>query len=240
MANRSPAFTPAWIYGKISDMSFNPDQRQLGQIKIVLFTLCLLPFVRLLWAAYTDDFGPNPVEFVQRWTGTWTFNLLLITLCVTPLRAMTQMHWLTRLRRMLGLFCFFYVVLHFLSFIGFDHAFEIDDIAKDIFKRPFVTVGFAAFLLLIPLAATSNNWAIRKLGGRKWQDLHRNIYLISILACVHYFWLVKATALLWPLAYSLAVAALLGWRIRERKRKAIPVPRFQDAKPLKFFKQKPD
>ena len=221
-------------------MNRNPDARHLNLIKAALFTVCLMPFGRLLWAAYTGDFGTNPVEFVQRWTGTWTFNLLLITLCVTPLRAMTQWHWLLRLRRMLGLFCFFYATLHFLSFIGFDHAFSIDEIASDIFKRPFVTVGFAAFLLLIPLAATSNNWAVRQLGGRKWQELHRNIYLISILACVHYFWLTKASALLWPLAYAIAVAFLLSWRIRERKRKAIPVPQFQSTKPLKFFKQKPE
>lgn len=221
-------------------MSFNPDARQLSQIKMVLFAVCLLPFCRLLWAAYTDDFGPNPVEFVQRWTGTWTFNLLLITLCVTPLRAMTQLHWLVRLRRMLGLFCFFYAVVHFLTFIGFDHAFAVDAIAKDVFKRPFVTVGFAAFLILVPLAATSNNWAIRKLGGKKWQELHRSIYLIGILATIHYFWLVKATALLWPLAYAVALTILLGWRIRERRRKAIPVPKLQTAKPLKFFKQKPE
>ncbi|MBS1142035.1 MAG: hypothetical protein H6R13_3488 [Proteobacteria bacterium] len=221
-------------------MSFNPAGRQLGLIKMAVFIVCLLPLGRLLWAAYTDDFGANPVEFVQRWTGSWTFNLLLITLCVTPLRTMTQWHWLLRLRRMLGLFCFFYACLHFLSFIGFDHSFEVDEIAKDIFKRPFVSLGFAAFILLIPLAATSNNWAIRKLGGRKWQELHRNIYLIGILAALHYFWLVKATALLWPLAYSVALAILLGWRIRERRRKAIPVPQFQSAKPLKFFKQKPD
>jgi len=221
-------------------MSPTPDNRQLAQIKIALFLLCLLPAARLLWAAWTGNFGPNPVEFVQRWTGTWTLNLLLITLCVTPLRSLTQWHWLLRLRRMLGLFCFFYAALHFLAFIGFDHAFSIDEIARDIFKRPFVTVGFAAFLLLIPLAATSSNWAIRKLGGRKWQELHRSIYLIGILACVHYFWLVKATALLWPLAYSIALGLLLGWRIQERRRKAIPVPRFQDAKPLKFFRQKPD
>jgi sulfoxide reductase heme-binding subunit YedZ len=225
---------------KISEMNFTPDARQLGLIKANVFALCLLPLGRLLWAAYTGDFGPNPVEFVQRWTGTWTFNLLLITLCVTPLRTIAKLPWLIRLRRMLGLFCFFYAVLHFLSFIGFDHAFVVEDIAKDVFKRPFVTVGFAAFLLLIPLAATSSNWAIRKMGGRKWQELHRAIYLISILACVHYFWLVKATALLWPLAYSVGVAVLLGWRIRERQRKAIPVPKFQSAKPLKFFHQKPD
>lgn len=221
-------------------MSFNPDARQLGLIKIAVFSVCLLPLGRLLWAAYRDDFGPNPVEFVQRWTGSWTFNLLLITLCVTPLRTISQWHWLLRLRRMLGLFCFFYACLHFLSFIGFDHAFVLEDIAKDIYKRPFVSVGFAAFILLIPLAATSSNWAIRKLGGRKWQELHRSIYLIGILAAFHYFWLVKATALLWPLAYSVALAILLGWRIRERRRKAIPVPLFQSAKPLKFFKQKPD
>ncbi len=221
-------------------MSLNPDARHIGLIKTAVFIVCLLPLGRLLWAAYSDDFGPNPVEFVQRWTGSWTFNLLLITLCVTPLRTITQWHWLLRLRRMLGLFCFFYACLHFLSFIGFDHSFEVNEIAKDVFKRPFVSVGFAAFILLIPLAATSSNWAIRKLGGRKWQELHRNIYLIGILAALHYFWLVKATALLWPLAYSVALAILLGWRIRERRRKAIPVPQFQSAKPLKFFKQKPD
>lgn len=230
----------AWTCAATSDMPPTPDARQLGQIKTGLFLICLLPFSRLLWAAYTNDFGPNPVEFVQRWTGTWTFNFLIITLCVTPLRTMTEWHWLVRLRRMLGLFCFFYAVLHFLSFIGFDHAFDVNDIARDIAKRPFVTVGFAAFLLLVPLAATSNQWAIRKLGGRKWQELHRNIYLISILACIHYFWLVKATALLWPLGYSMVITLLLGWRIRERRRKAIPVPRFAPAKPIRFFKQKPD
>lgn len=212
----------------------------VARLKLALFLLALLPLGRLLWAAGSGDLGPNPVEFVQRWTGTWTFNVLLLTLCITPLRVWTQWHWLLRLRRMLGLFTFFYATLHFLSFIGFDHSFDVDAIARDIFKRPFVTVGFAAFVLLIPLAATSNQWAIRKLGGRRWQELHRNVYLIGILAAVHYFWLVKATALLWPLAYSVALALLLGWRVRERRRKAIPVPRFENAKPLKFFRQKPD
>lgn len=221
-------------------MKQQTDHPQITRIKASLFLICLLPFSRLLWAAWADDFGPEPVEFVQRWTGIWTFNLLLLTLCISPLRALTQMHWLLRLRRMLGLFTFFYAVLHFLSFIGFDHAFEISDIAKDIFKRPFVSVGFAAFLLLIPLAATSNQWAIRKLGGRQWQELHRNIYLIGILAAAHYFWLTKAADMLWPLAYAIALAILIGWRIQERRRKAIPVPQFQGAKPLKFFKQKPD
>jgi sulfoxide reductase heme-binding subunit YedZ len=221
-------------------MTTQDTRPPVAQVKVALFLLALLPLGRLAWAAWTGDFGPNPVEFVQRWTGTWTFNFLLLTLCITPLRVWTQWHWLLRLRRMLGLFTFFYAMLHFLSFIGFDHSFVVDAIARDVFKRPFVTVGFAAFVLLIPLAATSNQWAIRKLGGRRWQELHRNVYLIGILACVHYFWLVKATALLWPLAYSVALAFLLGWRVRERRRKAIPVPQFENTKPIKFFRQKPE
>ena len=215
----------------------------LGPVKAALFVLCLLPLARLFWAAATGDFGPNPVEFVQRWTGTWTFNLLLATLCVTPLRVISGVHWLGRLRRMLGLFTFFYAVLHFLSYIGFDHAFDVDAIARDIFKRPFVTVGFLAFVLLVPLTATSNHWAIRRLGGRRWQDLHRSVYLIAILAAVHYFWLVKATALMWPLAYSVILALLLAWRVRERRRRASPMPpppRFGQPAPIKFFRQKPD
>lgn len=223
-------------------MAWQPDNRQLLGIKTGLFVICLLPFARLLWAAWTGDFGPKPVEFVHRWTGIWTFNLLLLTLCITPLRALTQLHWLLRLRRMLGLFCFFYSTLHVLAFIGFEHGFGLDDIARDIFKRPYVSAGFAAFLLQIPLAATSNQWALRRLGGRKWQELHRNIYLLGILAAIHYFWLAIAedTALLWPFAYALTLSLLLGWRIRERRRKAIPVPQFAGAKPLKFFKRKPD
>jgi methionine sulfoxide reductase heme-binding subunit len=212
----------------------------IARIKAALFTLALLPLARLLWAAHTGDFGPEPEQFVERWTGTWTFNFLLLTLCISPLRAITQWHWLLRLRRLLGLFTFFYATLHFLAFIGFDHAFAVDAISRDIFKRPFVIIGFAAFLLLLPLAATSNQWALRQLGGRKWQELHRNIYLIAILAAVHYFWLSKVEALLWPLAYSVALALLLGWRVRERRRKAIPVPQFENVKPLKFFKRKPD
>ena len=217
-----------------------PNNQHLSLMKVMLFTLCLLPLGRLLLAAYENDFGPNPVEFIQRWTGTWTLNFLLLTLCITPLRGLTQWHWLTRFRRMLGLFSFFYGLLHFLSFIGFDHDFAVDAIARDILKRPFVTVGFAAFALMLPLALTSNNLAIRKLGGRKWQELHRNVYLIAILGLVHYFWLVKATALLWPLAYAIALVLLLGWRVKERQRKAIPAEKAMNAKPLRFFKQKPE
>lgn len=221
-------------------MNQQPSAGQLSLIKAALFILALAPFGRLVFAAVNSDFGPNPVEFVQRWTGIWTLNLLLLTLCISPLRAITQLHWILRLRRMLGLFTFFYALLHFLSFIGFDHHFDPTEIARDILKRPFVTVGFAAFLILIPLAATSNQFAIRRLGGKRWQELQRSVYLIGILGCLHYFWLVKATALIWPLAYSIVLALLLVWRIRERRRKAISVPKTPEAKPLRFFKKKPE
>lgn len=221
-----------------------PNQRpspQLTLLKIVLFALALLPFVRLAMLTVNSDFGPDFIEFTQRWTGTWTLTLLLLTLCISPLRAYTEWHWLLRLRRMLGLFTFFYATLHFLSFIGLDNQFILDDIARDIFKRPFVTVGFAAFLMLIPLALTSNQFAVRRLGGRRWQELHRNIYPAGILGCLHYFWLAKFEALLWPLAYSVVLGFLLAWRIRERQRKAIPAPTTPavSIKPLRFYKQKP-
>jgi sulfoxide reductase heme-binding subunit YedZ len=221
-----------------------PNQRassQLTLLKIALFALVLLPLARLAIVTVNSDFGPDFVEFTQRWTGTWTLTLLLLTLCISPLRAYTEWHWLMRLRRMLGLFTFFYATLHFLTFIGLDNQFVLNDIARDIFKRPFVTLGFAAFLVLIPLAVTSNQFAVRRLGGRRWQELHRNIYLAGILGCLHYFWLSKPEAMLWPLAYSIALGLLLAWRIRERKRKAIPAPLDPkpNIKPLRFYKQKP-
>lgn len=217
-----------------------PSPGQLSLTKAALFILALLPLARLLFAAVNSDLGPEPVEFVQRWTGTWTINLLLLTLCISPLRSVTQWHWILRLRRMLGLFTFFYATLHFLAFIGFEHVFNLNEIARDILKRPFVTLGFAAFAILIPLAATSNQFAIRRLGGRRWQELHRSIYLIAILGCLHYFWLTKAENMMWPLAYSVILGLLLRWRIRERKRKAVPVQKAPEVKPLRFFKQKPD
>lgn len=221
-------------------MSFNANPRQLSWIKRSLFIACLAPLLPLALAAWHNDFGPNPVEYVERWTGTWTINFLVLTLCITPLRQWSGMHWLTRLRRMLGLFCFFYAALHFLAFVGFDHDFAVDALARDIFKRPFVTAGFAAFVLLLPLAATSNQWAIRRLGGRRWQALHRNTYLIAILACVHYLWLVKASALVWPLAYSVVIGLLLGWRARQWQAKAIPAPPPAKVQAVKFYKQKPE
>lgn len=226
-------------------MNWQPNPTRLSQIKVALFLVALLPFLCLFAAGLFDGLGPNPVEFVQRHTGTWTFNFLLLTLCISPLRALTKAHWLIRLRRMLGLYTFFYGSLHFLSFIGFDHAFGLDEIARDIVKRPFITVGFTAYLLLLPLAATSSQFALRRLGGRRWQELHRSIYLIALLACGHYFWLVKATALIYPLIYSLLVVILLGWRAREWMRRATPPGPVQRkattpaVQPLQFYRQRP-
>lgn len=224
--------------------SSQQESRRLALIKAGLFIACLLPIYPLLNGLFgSGDLGANPVETIQRWTGTWAFNCLLLTLCITPLRACTGAHWLTRLRRMLGLFSFFYALLHFLAFIGFDHAFDLNDIVRDIAKRPFVTAGFAAFVILVPLAATSSQWAIRRLGGRRWQSLHRAIYPAAIIACLHYFWLVKASALVWPIAYALSTAALLGWRAKERQRKAIqtsvPAKPARVEKPVQFFRQRP-
>ncbi len=204
---------------------WNPSAQQLGRLKAALFMLCLLPLVRLGWLALANDgdgLGANPIEFVSRYLGTWTLNFLMFTLCITPLRKITGWHWLIRLRRMLGLYVFFYVVLHFLAWIGLDQYFDVDSILLDIVKRPFITVGFTAFVLLIPLAATSNSAAIRKLGGKRWQNLHYSVYVIAILGVVHYLWLVKRVALLTPIGYAIALAILLGWRARERIRRYQP------------------
>lgn len=215
----------------------------LSLLKPFIFALSLLPALRLAWAAHTGDFGPNPVEFVQRWTGTWTLNFLILTLCVSPLRVLTQWPPLLRLRRMLGLFTAFYAVLHVLAYIGFDHDFAVDAIARDMFKRPFVTAGLAAFLLVVPLALTSNAYAIRTLGGRRWQALHRAIYLMAILSCLHYLWLAKITELPWPLGYSVVVGVLLAWRIQDRRRRGQaarpPATRLAQAQPLRYFQEPP-
>lgn len=218
------------------------SNRQISVLKTLLFLASLTPLLRLGLAAFADTLGANPVEFVQRFTGTWTINFLLLTLSVSPLRALTGAHWLLRLRRMLGLYTFFYGSLHFLAFVGFDHLFAIDDIARDILKRPFVTVGFAALAIMVPLALTSNQWAIRRLGGRRWQELHRSIYLIGILAIIHYFWLVKATALIYPLIYGSLLALLLGWRVKDRLRRSHPVATVRPLpgeQTVRFFPERP-
>lgn len=189
-------------------------------LKFIVFTLSLLPLAYYGWGASHDTLGANPIEAVTRGMGTWTLNFLLITLAITPLRKLTGWHAALRLRRMLGLFAFFYALLHLTSYLWFDQFFDWGEIAQDILKRPFITVGMAAFLLLVPLAATSSNFAIRRLGGRRWQTLHRTVYAIAILAVLHYSWLVKADQSQ-PLLYGGILAVLLGlrawWREVERR-----------------------
>lgn len=198
--------------------------RQLASLKSALFLVALLPLLQLLVAAGNDELGAKPIETIARHTGSWTFNFLLITLGVTPLRKIANWPWLIRLRRMFGLFTFFYACLHAATFFGLDHGFAADAIARDAAERPFVIVGFTAFVLLIPLALTSSNAAIRRLGGRRWQQLHYTVYPIGILAAIHYGWQVEAAALPGALAYALILAALLGWRARERIRRFGPYP----------------
>lgn len=164
------------------------DPAVFERIRIALFVLAVVPLGRLIALGVVDRLGANPVEFVMRSLGTWTLVLLCVTLSITPLRRLTGWAWLLRLRRMAGLFCFFYVLLHFTTYLWLDQWFDFAAIVKDIAKRPYVTAGFAAFLLLVPLAATSTNAMVKRLGGRNWQRLHRLVYLIAALAILHYWW----------------------------------------------------
>jgi sulfoxide reductase heme-binding subunit YedZ len=203
---------------------WQPARPQLAAIKIALFALSLTPFAHLFWGVAYDALGANPVEAVTHSTGWWTLFLLCATLAVTPLRRATGANWLLKLRRMLGLFAFFYVVLHFLTYIWLDQWFDVMAMAKDVLMRPYITVGFTAFLLLIPLAATSTD-AMRRRLGRNWQRIHRFVYLISVFGVLHFWWLVKRDVTE-PALFALAVAALLGvrlfWRLRQRARLGSP------------------
>ncbi|MDF3835013.1 protein-methionine-sulfoxide reductase heme-binding subunit MsrQ [Cupriavidus basilensis] len=166
----------------------NLAPERLRKVKLAVWLLAMLPFLRLLYLGFTGQFGANPLEFVTRSTGTWTLVMLCVTLAVTPLRRLTGWNWLIRLRRMLGLFAFFYGLQHFLLWIGVDRGFDVAYMIKDIAKRPFITVGFAAFVLMVPLAATSADAMVRRLGGKRWQCLHRAVYAIAVLAILHYWW----------------------------------------------------
>ncbi|MDY7577367.1 protein-methionine-sulfoxide reductase heme-binding subunit MsrQ [Herbaspirillum sp. RTI4] len=194
---------------------------QVTAVKAVLFILALLPFVRLVLFTLTDRLGANPIEFITRNTGDWTLYFLCITLAVTPLRQLSKWNWLIKLRRMLGLFAFFYVALHFMTFFWFDHFFDLGEMWKDVLKRPFITVGFIAFVLLIPLALTSTNGMIRRLGGKGWQWLHRLIYLIVPLGLLHFWWMKAGKNLFTqPIIFSVVVAILLLLRLLHRKQRS--------------------
>ena len=183
--------------------------------KPLVFVAALLPFGWLIWLGWSDQLGANPIETITRYTGDWTLRFLFITLAVTPLRNLSGWKWLMRLRRMLGLFAFFYAVLHFATYLVLDQFFAWEHIVDDIAERPYITVGFACFLLLIPLAITSTNAMVRRLGGRRWQLLHRSVYVIAIGGVVHFLWLVKAD-LREPLIYGAILAVLLGYRLAKR------------------------
>jgi len=178
----------------------------------VVFALSLAPFLWIGWKTYRGELTANPVEFYQHQTGDWTLRFLVFTLCITPLRRIFNLPELIRFRRMLGLFAFFYVSLHFLTYLGPDQSFSFSGMLKDVAKRPFITVGFAAFLLLIPLALTSTAGWIRRLGGKRWQMLHRAVYASAVLGVIHYYWLVKSD-IRKPLFYGALVAILLAWRL---------------------------
>jgi len=192
---------------------------QVQWLKGALFVLCLVPLGRLVWLGTHRGLGANPIEYITHSTGWWTLTFLLITLSVTPLRRLTGWNWLLRLRRMLGLFAFFYVCLHFVTYIWLDQFFDWHSMVKDIAKRPFITVGFTAFLLLIPLAATSTNRMVKRLGARRWQRLHRMVYIIATLGVLHFWWLVKKD-IREPLLFGALLGLLLLARLIYRMRKA--------------------
>jgi methionine sulfoxide reductase heme-binding subunit len=196
--------------------------------KVVVFTTCLVPLALLVWRGLNNDLSADPIAYITHRTGDWTLRFLVITLAITPLRKILHLPQLIRFRRMMGLFAFFYVCLHFTTWIWLDKSFVWSEMWKDVLKRPFITVGFAGLVLLIPLAITSTAGWIRRLGGKRWQVLHRLIYLIAILGVIHYYWLVKSDVRK-PLFYGFLVAILLGWRLcnwligRRGKVKAGPV-----------------
>ena len=187
----------------------------LRYLKPVLFLACLAPAARLAWRGFHAQLGANPIEAITHGTGDWTLTFLLITLAVTPLRKLTRQYWLIKFRRMFGLFAFFYGCLHLMTYVWLDKFFDVHEMLKDIAKRRFITVGMTAFALMLPLALTSTQWSIRKLGGKRWQALHRLIYFSAAAGVIHYIWLVKAD-LKKPLEYGFVLAVLILFRIGAR------------------------
>jgi sulfoxide reductase heme-binding subunit YedZ len=201
-------------------MAFNPTARQVSWIKAAIFVLALVPLLRMVYLTLTRQLV-EPLEFITRGTGDWTLYFLCITLAVTPLRRLGKWNWLVKLRRMLGLYVFFYGLLHFMTFLWFDHFFDVQEMWKDVLKRPFITVGFIAFVLLIPLAATSTNGMVKRLGGKRWQWLHRVIYVIAPLAILHFWWMKAGKHnFTQPIIFGTILGALLLMRLYWARKKA--------------------
>ena len=204
-----------------------PSTRQVSAVKAVIFVLGLIPVAKMAYLTLSGQLV-EPLEHITRGTGDWTLYFLCITLAVTPLRRLSGINWIVKLRREVGLFSFFYAFLHFMTFLWFDHFFDLAEMWKDVVKRPFITVGFIAFVLLIPLAATSTNAMIRKLGGKRWQWLHRLIYIIAPLGILHFWWMKAAKHnFQQPIIFGTIVAVLLAMRVywkMTKAPKAVTVP----------------
>jgi methionine sulfoxide reductase heme-binding subunit len=205
-------------------------EKILRLLKVVVFLLCLVPLSVLVWKGFNGLLGANPVDVITRSTGRWTLTFLLITLSMTPLRKFAGLPWLVRFRRMLGLFAFFYGTLHMMTYVWLDKSFDVHAMLHDIYKRRFITAGMTAFTLMLPLALTSTAGWIRRLGGKRWQKLHRLIYLSAAAGVVHFIWLVKAD-LRKPLTYGAILIVLLLYRAAAwlwtkamRARQAVAVP----------------
>jgi len=191
------------------------QRRWIIALKVVVWILCVSPVSWLAWKATHDLLGANPLSEVTLSTGHWTLYLLLITLAISPLRKITHLNWLIRFRRLVGLFAFFYGCMHLMTYLWFDKFFDVHEIVKDIYKRPFITAGMTAWALMFPLALTSTASSIRRLGGKRWQVLHRLIYASAIAGVVHFWWLVKRD-LTRPEILATILAGLLGFRIIDR------------------------
>jgi sulfoxide reductase heme-binding subunit YedZ len=201
-------------------------------IKIIAFAACLVPLGQLTYNAATGNLGANPIEAITRFTGSWALIFILVTLGVTPLRKTTGWNDLIKLRRMIGLFAFFYACLHFATYVVLDHFFDFQTMVKDVIKRPYVTAGFTAFVLMIPLAITSSAAMIQRL-GRRWQQLHYLVYVVAIAGVLHFYWLVKAD-IRRPVLYGLVLALLLGYRLVSKWSPALALRRFL----IFFFRRK--
>jgi sulfoxide reductase heme-binding subunit YedZ len=202
-------------------VAFNPTARALLAIKAAVWVLALLPLARMVWLTVSGSLV-EPLEFITRSTGDWLLYLLCITLALTPLRRLTGWNWLIKLRRMLGLFAFFYACLHFTTFLWFDHFFDLQEMWRDVLKRPFITVGFIGFVLLVPLALTSTNAMQRRLGGKRWLWLHRLVYLVAPLGILHFWWMKAGkNDFFEPIVTGAIVALLLGirlyWSVAKRR-----------------------
>jgi len=205
-------------------MALQLSNKQVGWVKVAIFVLALVPFARLVWGTASGSFT-DPLAAITNSSGEWALYFLCITLAVTPLRRFTGWNWLVKLRRMVGLFTFFYALVHFIAFLWFDHFFDVAAMLRDVVKRPFILVGFIAFLLLVPLAATSTNAMIKRLGGKRWQWLHRLIYAIGPLAILHFWWMKAGkNDFAQPILFGAIVATLLAlrvfWHVRRKPQPA--------------------